>query len=78
MSKQIAAFNQCIKVYIDEDTYIKNVDDGHYLFGAWAQYADKELVPKRKLKLHKGKCDKEYVLCFGVRCYIDRQIIKEE
>ena len=77
MSKQIVAFNQCVKVYIDKYTYILNTDDGRYLFGAWAQYADKELVFKNKLKLHKGKLNKEYVLCFGIRCYINCEIISE-
>lgn len=77
MKKQVVAFNQCIKVYVSEDTYIQNTNNGRYLIGVWAQYADKELVFKKKLKLNKGKLNREYVNCYDVRCYIIADNIKE-
>lgn len=68
--EEIIAFNLCVRVFRGSRTYISEESGRRYLHNVTATYANKDSKEYKKLLLKTGKMGKEYVTCFGVRCFV--------
>lgn len=70
IEEEIIAFNSCIRVFRSSQTHISEEVGKRYLHNVTATCANNRRKEYRKLLLKTGKMGKEYVVCFGVRCYV--------